>query len=198
MIGFLFILLPEVQTDMDFNDIADAFLRANLPGSPAELHGLVCGRISGGHHAGGEQLITMVCQLLDVASERVEDLGDTLLDLHHFSLESINSSTYEFQPLLPDDEIELNQRLLSLGEWCQGFLFGLGSAGLSGETALTGEIADALGDLAAISQIGALDEESEEDEVSYTELVEYVRVAVLLVYAELNKKVDDPLSPTLH
>ncbi len=71
-------------------------------------------------------------------------------------------------------------------------------AGLSEDATLTGDIADALGDLAAISQIGTLDEESEEDEVSYTELVEYVRVAVLLVYAELNKKVDDPLSPTLH
>ncbi|WP_297184640.1 UPF0149 family protein [uncultured Porticoccus sp.] len=184
--------------NMDFNDIADAFLRANLPGSPAELHGLLCGRISGGQHAGGEELITMVCQLLDVVTERVEDLGDVLPDLHLFSLESISSGTYEFQPLLPGDEVELNQRLLSLGEWCQGFLFGLGSAGLSDDTTLTGDIADALGDLAAISQIGTLDEESEEDEVSYTELVEYVRVAVLLVYAELNKKVDDPLSPTLH
>ncbi len=182
---------------MEFNDIADAFLRANLPGSPAELHGLLCGRISGGHHDGGEQLMTMVRQLLDVETERVEDLGDVLPELHRFSLGSISSGTYEFQPLLPGDEVELNQRLLSLGEWCQGFLFGLGSAGLSGEDALTGDIADALGDLAAISQIGTLNEESEEDEVSYTELVEYVRVAVLLVYAELNK-VDDPLSRTLH
>ena len=67
------------------------------------------------------------------------------------------------------------------------------------KTELTGDIADALSDLASISQVANLEDEEgdEEDEVSYSELVEYVRVAVLLVYAELNP-VDDHRSPTIH
>ena len=184
---------------MNFNDIANAFVLANLMGSPAELHGLLCGRVSGGQKLSSEELMSVVAQLLEVELERVEDLGDMLPELYQFTLGQICSSGFEFQPLLPDEEYPLDQRLTSLGEWCQGFLFGLGSSGLSEKTELTGDIADALSDLASISQVANLEYEEgdEEDEVSYSELVEYVRVAVLLVYAELNP-VDDHRSPTIH
>ena len=84
-----------------------------------------------------------------------------------------------------DDDAALDERVMALGEWCQGFLFGLGQSGLSNETQLTTEIADVLRDLAAVAQVG-LNETAEDDEVSYSELVEYVRVAVLLVEAELD------------
>lgn len=184
---------------MDFNDIADAFIRANLMGSPAELHGVLCGGISGGKHLAEDALVAAVAEFLDAETERVEDLGDMLPELYRFSLGQICSSGFEFLPLLPDDEFSLNERLASLGEWCQGFLYGLGNSELSVETELTGDIADALGDLASISHVGALEDENaeEEDEVSYTELVEYVRVAVLLIYAELNAS-EDHASPTIH
>lgn len=184
---------------MDFNDIADAFIRANLMGSPAELHGVLCGGISGGKHLSEDELVVAVSEFLDVEQERVEDLGDMLPMLYQFSVGQIRSSGFEFLPLLPDDDFALNERLASLGEWCQGFLFGLGNSGLSVETELTGDIADALGDLASISHVGSLEDEhaEEEDEVSYSELVEYVRVAVLLIYAELNVSKDHD-SPTIH
>ena len=135
---------------MDFNDIADAFIRANLMGSPAELHGVLCGGISGGKHLSEDELVVAVSEFLNVEQERVEDLGDMLPMLYQFS-------------------------------------------------ELTGDIADALGDLASISHVGALEDEhaEEEDEVSYSELVEYVRVAVLLIYAELNVSKDHD-SPTIH
>lgn len=171
---------------MDFNDITDGFVLANLPGSPAELHGMLCGRISGGKLCNEDELVGLTAELLDEERERVEDLGDMLPDLYEFTRQQICQDGFDFKPILPEDELELNQRLEALGDWCQGYLFGLGNSGLSGETELAEDIADALRDLAAISQIGMLEEEEgEEDEVSYTELVEYVRVAVLLVYAEL-------------
>lgn len=184
---------------MNFNEIANAFVRANLMGSPAEIHGVLCGRISGGQELSDEALLTVIAELLEVDQERIEDLGDTLPELYQFTLGQICGGGFEFHPLLPDDEFPLNQRLASLGEWCQGFLFGLGSSGLSVKTELTGDIADALSDLASISQVESLEEEDgeEEEEVSYVELVEYVRVAVLLIYSELNS-VEDQGSRTLH
>jgi len=189
----------ETEVTVNFNDIADAFIRANMTGSPAELHGVLCGRVSGGEHLSDADLIATVAEFLDVTPERVEDFGDMLPDLYQFTYGQICSSGFEFAPMLPDDDFSLNERLASLGEWCQGFLFGLGNSGLSVETKLTGDIADALGDLASISQVGALEDENEEedDEVSYAELVEYVRVAVLLIYAELNST-EDNTSRTIH
>jgi uncharacterized protein len=187
------------EITMNFNDIANAFVLANLMGSPTELHGVLCGRVSGGQKLSEDELLSVVGELLEVDLERVEDLGDMLPELYQYTLGQICSSGFEFLPLLPDDELPLNQRLASLGEWCQGFLFGLGNSGLSTKTELTGDIADALSDLASISQVASLEEEDgeEEDEVSYTELVEYVRVAVLLIYAELNP-VEDQSARTIH
>ena len=184
---------------MNFNDIADGFIRANMMGSPAELHGVLCGRISGGEHLSEEELLSIVAQFFEVERERIEDFGDLIPELYQFSLGQICSSGFEFVPLLPDDDFSLNERLASLGEWCQGFLFGLGHSGLSMETELTGDISDALRDLASISHVAALEDDhsEEEDEVSYAELVEYVRVAVLLIHAELNAT-EDQGSRTIH
>jgi uncharacterized protein YgfB (UPF0149 family) len=195
----VFLLTMETEVVVNFDDIADAFIRANMSGSPAELHGLLCGRVSGGEHLSEEDLVSTVAEFLDVPPERVEDFGDMLPELYQFTYGQICSSGFEFVPLLPDDDFSLNERLASLGEWCQGFLFGLGNSGLSVETELTGDIADALGDLASISHVSAIDDDNEEedDEVSYTELVEYVRVAVLLIYAELNAT-EDNSSRTIH
>ncbi len=187
------------MTTVNFSDIADAFIRAKLMGSPAELHGVLCGRVSGGEHLSEEDLVATVAEFLEVEVERVEDLGDMLPELYQFTAGQISSSGFEFSPLLPDDDFALNERLSSLGEWCQGYLYGLGNTGLSLETELTGDIADALRDLASISHVAALEDESpeEEDEVSYSELIEYVRVAVLLIYAELNA-VEGSSTRTIH
>jgi uncharacterized protein YgfB (UPF0149 family) len=189
----------ETVTTVKFSDIADAFIRANLLGNPAELHGVLCGRVSGGEHLSEENLIATVAEFLEIDRERVEDLGDMLPELYQFTVGQISSSGFEFSPLLPDDDFSLNERLSSLGEWCQGYLYGLGNTELPLETELTGDIADALRDLASISHVAALEDENpdEEDEVSYSELIEYVRVAVLLIHAELNAA-EDTNSRTIH
>ena len=170
---------------MKFDDISNALLAADLPVSPAEIHGLLCGCICGGRTLQLHDLNELVCKLLDGVAEEVEPIEALLGELYQHSVGQVRNGGFVFQPVLPDDDAALDERVMALGEWCQGFLFGLGQSGLSNETQLTTEIADVLRDLAAVAQVG-LNETAEDDEVSYTELVEYVRVAVLLVAAELD------------
>ena len=66
----------EAEVVVNFDDIADAFIRANMSGSPAELHGLLCGRVSGGEHLSEDDLVSTVAEFLDAPLERVEDFGD--------------------------------------------------------------------------------------------------------------------------
>lgn len=200
MIGCFIIANHGTLIIVNFNDIADAYILANMMGSPAELHGVLCGRICSGENLSEQDLMVSVTEFLNVEAERVEDLGDMLPALYQFSQQQICSGNFEFQPLLPDDDFDLSERLACLAEWCQGFLFGLGRSGLLVETELTGDIADVLTDLASISHVGGIDETEsvgEEDEVSYTELVEYVRVAVLLIHAELSVA-EVSVSGTIH
>ena len=68
-------------------------------------------------------------------------------------------------------------------------------SGLSGEAKLSPDAADALRDLAQISQASLEDDDNvEENEVYWLELVEYVKVAVLTIYTELSSAESSPAS----
>ena len=99
--------------------------------------------------------------------------------------------------LLPSDDAPLTERAAALGQWCQGFLagFGLNSRDSS---ALSVEATEVLQDLAAIAQVQDALEESDDGESDYMEVMEYLRVAPLLLFTETNKTVAPAAKPSLH
>ena len=85
----------------------------------------------------------------------------------------------------------------ALGEWCQGFLhgFGVNAGGLE----LSTDAKEVLQDLAAISQVQDALEESEDGEGDYMEVMEYLRVAPLLLFTETRKSAEPVAAkPSLH
>ncbi len=78
-------------------------------------------------------------------------------------------------------------RVESLGFWCQGFLSGLELAEVNlDEIQSNEELEEVIQDIAEIAEVNYdVLEDDEDDERAYAEIVEYVRVAVLMVYAEL-------------
>src|SRR5690606_32603775 len=91
-------------------------------------------------------------------------------------------------------------RVAALSVWTQGFLDGLVDAGLAGDADLSEDAASALGDLVAIARAGFEGEGDNDDEADFAELVEYVRVAAILIFAELASPahIAAPGSDTLH
>jgi uncharacterized protein YgfB (UPF0149 family) len=86
--------------------------------------------------------------------------------------------------LLPTDDAPLADRAAALGQWCQGFHgFGLNAGGKD----LSDDAKEVLQDLAAISQVQEALEESEDGEGDYMEVMEYLRVAPLLLFSETKK-----------
>ncbi len=84
----------------------------------------------------------------------------------------------EFAPLLPDDDEPLAERATALAQWCQGFLYGLGTGRLNSIDELPGEVGEIVHDLTEISRATPGEEDpTEDDEQAYAELVEFVRVA---------------------
>ena len=102
-----------------------------------------------------------------------------------------------FQPILPDDELPLSERLVAVGEWCSNYISGL-AEGLGEEFEISEDGKEALDDLAAIGQI-SVDFESEDDgERDYTELVEYVRLGVQVIFTDLHPDLSVESTPTIH
>jgi hypothetical protein len=92
-----------------------------------------------------------------------------------------------FQPLLPEDDAPLARRVERLAEWCEAFVDGFSGIRGEGRARLSAEAGELLVDISAIA--GELDIESlahgdEEDERDYAEIVEFLRVAALNLFAE--------------
>jgi uncharacterized protein YgfB (UPF0149 family) len=99
----------------------------------------------------------------------------------------------QFEPLLPDDGAALDARTVALAQWCQGFLYGLGGGAIRDINALPGQVGEIVRDLAEITRAGAdADDNEEANESAYVELVEFVRIAVQLVFEELSPLRDRP------
>ena len=162
-----------------------ALLEVGARVGAAECHGLLSGMLCVPGAFDRDRFLAEV--LGDV--RRVADGGACsrlLAALGEDLLRRLYSPDCDFVPLLPDDLQTLDLRVEALGAWCAGFLYGLGISGVERERALSSEAREMLTDLAGMTHIDTDCEPGEESESSYAELVEYVRVGVLLVHAELN------------
>lgn len=86
-----------------------------------------------------------------------------------------------FAPLLADDDAPMSQRLLDLAAWCAGLLYGYGLTGVQPNEA---EMHEYLRDVGQISQLDSSDVQAGGAEADYSELVEYVRAGMLLLYTD--------------
>lgn len=183
----MFDSLPGETGLFHFDDIANLLLEQGESCSPSELHGCLCGLLAAGDQAGPEAGLDGLNQAMNL--DLHGELAEQVLGLYEVSLAAMEDDAFDFMPLLPDDSVELEQRLLALSDWCRGFLAGYARAtvraGSGGET-LPGDSTEVLRDFAAIIQVGqdAEDVDEDESEQHYYEVVEYLRFAALNVYMD--------------
>ncbi|MCW8886578.1 MAG: UPF0149 family protein [Motiliproteus sp.] len=178
----------------DFDDLASAILQVGGLGSPSELHGCLCGQLAAGGRQSNQGWIDIASELLDVNDINETALYGLLLQLYAGSLGQLESDDFGFGLLLPDEEVAMSQRADALGLWCHGFLSGYAMAGGELETGLSDDAQSALQDMVQVSQIDA-DQDDDGDEADFTEVYEYVRMSVLLVFSECNRSMTESGSP---
>lgn len=153
----------------------------------ADLHGSLSGLISGGArpHAGSWLATLELDELADAVAAGADRAPfDALLAETGAALDDPD---FGFAPLLPEPETPLAERSSALVEWCRGFLGGLGLAGPDLDTRLSEAGREMITDLARIASSSFDDDTSEEAEEAYAEVVEYVRVGVMLLRDELRE-----------
>ena len=121
---------------------------------------------------------------------------ETLRELYVDTAGRLEGSEMEFELLLPEDEQPIDARTAALAQWCQGFLYGLGTSVIQDESGLPGDIGEIVRDLTEITHVAVDDGQTvESNESAYAELVEFVRVGVQLVFDELGPLRDQPAPP---
>lgn len=173
---------------MNHRELTDLLATEGFVESASELHGLLCGRLACGETLDGPRLQLALEESLESEEDVIEQTLPILKSLYEMTLAALRDSAFAFKPLLPGDEKGLEERVGALADWAQGFIMGLGDAGLSADTPMSEEANDALQDLAAIAQAEYDGEDDDSDEADFMELEEYVRVAAILLFTELGDK----------
>ena len=160
----------------------------------SELHGLISGVLSVCDAPTEPEWQLLLTELsftelepkaLEIVTEEGEDMVAVLTD---------DADSYQFMPLLPDDDHPLYERLMALKNWANGFLTGFGVT----DSALRPEENNLFNDLAKIGamRIDVYDEalqgaDNAEGEVEYMELLEFVRmIPVSVAQGRVRKSVE--------
>ena len=167
----------------DFDVITDALRHAGSDSDAAECHGTLSGLLCTVSELDKEYWLGV--SLPQQGRELSADTMALLYELFDVTQQQMQSEGFEFQLLLPDDNASLLSRVEILGNWCQGFLLGLSYGGMTNTEQLPGDLPEIVQDLVEISRADSFDVDESQDEADYAELVEYVRVSVLLFREEL-------------
>lgn len=175
-----------------YEDLNHLLVPIGALNSPAELHGMLSGKLCGGQRLEADEWQIEALGFLDLETEDDgtiqydhDNAGQTTIArLYHIVLAQLQDTDYSFHLLLPRDDADLQDRSIALGEWCHGFLSGFGSSGVAGTTEFNEDCADALRDMAAIVSIGdgSEDDNSGTAENDFIDIAEYVRMAALTLF----------------
>jgi len=170
---------------MDFDELDAALAHAGAHAGAAECHGTLVGWLASGRGSDPTPWLDPLFEDLDLTDQRVARCREQLVALAAAVGTELAGEAFRFAPLLPGDDTPLTTRVAALGEWCEGFLFGLGLAGDAAARAGT-EVGEVIEDFAQIARAGLDDEAgSEADEQAYAELVEYLRIGTQTVHEAL-------------
>ena len=158
------------------------------PCNPAELHGLLCGLLCADRDLDRERWLSHAAEQLADDVEPTEPIRDLLLKLFDYGAAQLDAPDGSVTPLLPDDDAPLRQRTDALGAWCHGLLYGLGLGQADRRGQLSAESREFLRDATEIAQVGfETDAASAADEAAYAEVVEYLRVGLLMILEDLRR-----------
>ena len=175
-----------------------------VPLSLAEAHGLACGLLCSRTASGAKS--RWFAELLDAAGLEPASLAGhagAVRDVDAWfeaTRAALHGTDLEFEPALPDDDEPLARRIDALGDFCAGLTYGVGlGAAARGNRPLPGDVAELLADFQSIDALerGAAaghdaTEGGPDAEADYVELVEYVRVGVLVMLEELRPAAAGP------
>ena len=163
-----------------YSEVIQQTRQLRLGVEAAELHGSLCGLISGGKTGNRELWLGLALADPDIAPI---DPGSALDQLYLASVEALSSPELGFALLLPEDDAPVSERGEALVNWCRGFLGGFGLAA-GAAPALSEESSEALADIARIASSDLSYDDPEADEDALEEVAEFVRVAVMLLHSD--------------
>lgn len=165
---------------MLYQDINAIVAKTDGGFSAAESHGMAAGMLCVNRSTEIEFWLGEIRQ--DAGEFNIDD-RIMLEELFEDTRNLLASDEFTFELLLPDELVSFVEQVEALKNWCQGFLYGIGSA--SPPSSWPEDIREVVKDITEFTKLEAVaqDEDAEND---FMELTEYLRAAVMFLHTELN------------
>lgn len=185
------------DTLLDFATIQATITTESVNVHGSELHGVLTGLIASGYPFENHDYLAMINDMFNNGEGLPLNLKSTVKQLYSEIWQALLDDSFGFQLLLPDDEDTLEERANGLGMWVQGFNLGFGLQ--QKDTPVVSEdVKEVLNDFAEIANLSDEIDEDETTEQAYYEIAEYVKVSVLLCFAEQGTPPETKQEETLH
>ncbi len=108
-----------------------------------------------------------------------------LEEIYLASLDSLDEfADFDFRLMIPSDDESISSRAAAIALWCSGFLSGFGETGRQLDADDASDVKEALQDIGRIAGMTSEVPEAEDNEADLTQIVEFVRISTLLIFAE--------------
>jgi len=163
--------------------------KVGMSSSVPEAHGLFTGILCGSSSEQKKKKWLWL-SLLDLNVDDSDMLAQEAIgvvdEFFGATLNGLSASELDFK-LAIEEHASLDERLEDFSIWVQGFLYGLGLSHNEDFSKNSEQVQEFMQDLLQISNAEEYElSDDDEDERALFELIEYVRVGVLLVFEELN------------
>ncbi|MCF1426797.1 MAG: UPF0149 family protein [Shewanella sp.] len=156
---------------------------AGIGQHPVEVHGAMVGLICGGVAASRDGWQKPLAELMNDGQPLTGEIKNLVTEMHQDTKTRLADVEFGFVPLLPEEEEPLTERVEALSLWVQSFLTGLAIIQPKLNQA-SADVREVIQDLAEIARVELDVSEDDESEAAYQEILEFVRMAAILCYAE--------------
>lgn len=179
---------------IDYDEVNAELMAVRAGVRASECHGFLCGYFCASNSIAADSWQDNLLAGIDDAAD-LEDCFNILSRLANQVSEQIPAEEIAFNIFLPDDETAISERSSALAEWCAGFISGVGIGGLSEKSQLPEECNEFIKDVVSLSRMETVLEDSEDAENDLFEIIEYLRVGVIMLHQECHSANSDYEKP---
>tara|TARA_Y100001935_G_C17261416_1_gene486636 strand:- start:140 stop:652 length:513 start_codon:yes stop_codon:yes gene_type:complete len=158
----------------------------NLSLSPCEAHAIAIGICCGIAEDKAKLWEEGVYSDLEAEENITIECRSYLDKIFSVAADQLKDISFSFQLWLPQETESVVNEATAIKNWAQGFLYGFGLASRLVNDKLSQESREALKDFYDIGQLSTnLEGSEDENQIALTEIEEYMRVAVMLIYEDV-------------
>ncbi|SMM98346.1 FIG001590: Putative conserved exported protein precursor [uncultured Candidatus Thioglobus sp.] len=188
--------LETTEITIEYDDVKNVLHSLNTDDTPSSAHGILCGFACVKPDLALDDWMNEVLVSIDFDNVNEKSAHQQLAQIYNNTLSQLGDATLNFQLLIADENSNIREQADTLIQWCQGFLLGFGLKKISTNDE---DVLEMIQDISQISQLDGDVLDNEENAQDLNEIIEFVRMGVLLIQETLQPSKQDYVSPdTLH